>query len=162
MRSLFTPNGALMRLTADSTGFDKPALWITNDGTAGSATGLRLDGPRPEIEFYETDQTSPEGLFELRVNNDKFQIGTRKADDSGFEHPYTFLRAADGGNFGIGTDVPDEKLHVSGNIKMEDGNEGLGKVLTSDANGVGSWKIASSGADNDWTIDGTTLYSAAE
>lgn len=43
-------------------------------------------------------------------------------------------------NVGIGTSIPDSKLHVVGNIKMEDGNQGTGKVLMSDANGVGSWQ----------------------
>jgi len=42
-------------------------------------------------------------------------------------------------NIGIGTVAPDEALHVNGNIKIVDGNQGTGKVLTSDANGVGSW-----------------------
>jgi lysophospholipase L1-like esterase len=40
---------------------------------------------------------------------------------------------------GIGTDVPDTALHVVGSLKMVDGNEGAGKILTSDANGVASW-----------------------
>jgi hypothetical protein len=41
---------------------------------------------------------------------------------------------------GIGTLAPTEKLQVSGRIRMVDGNQGAGKVLTSDANGVGTWQ----------------------
>ncbi len=52
---------------------------------------------------------------------------------------------------GIGTTAPDEELHVVGNIKMVDGNQAAGKVLTSDANGVGTWQSAA-GGDNDWTF----------
>ena len=48
------------------------------------------------------------------------------------------------GNVGINTKTPTEKLHVEGSIKMVDGNESNGYVLTSDANGVGSW-VASAG-----------------
>ena len=44
------------------------------------------------------------------------------------------------GNFGFGTITPTEKLEVVGSIKMVDGNQALGKVITSDANGVGSWQ----------------------
>jgi len=44
------------------------------------------------------------------------------------------------GHIGIGTSTPDTTLHVVGNIKMVDGNEDAGKILTSDANGVGSWQ----------------------
>ena len=46
---------------------------------------------------------------------------------------------AEFGNVGIGTGAPTEKLEVVGSIKMNDGNQALGKVITSDANGVGSW-----------------------
>ncbi len=46
------------------------------------------------------------------------------------------------GNTGIGTATPDTTLHVVGNIKMEDGNQGVGKVLTSDGTGIGSWQDA--------------------
>lgn len=49
------------------------------------------------------------------------------------------------GNVGIGTTEPDAKLHVVGNIKIEDGNEGAGKVLMSDASGVGSWQAVAPG-----------------
>lgn len=40
---------------------------------------------------------------------------------------------------GIGTSTPDERLHVVGTVKIVDGTQGAGKVLTSDANGKGSW-----------------------
>ena len=46
------------------------------------------------------------------------------------------------GNVGIGTARPDKALQVNGNIKMVDGNQAAGKVLTSDANGTGSWQTA--------------------
>jgi len=50
------------------------------------------------------------------------------------------LRVQGDGKVGIATDSPDEELHIVGNIKMTDGNQADGKVLTSDANGVGSWE----------------------
>ena len=40
---------------------------------------------------------------------------------------------------GIGTSAPSEKLHVVGNIRIVDGNEANGRVLTSDANGKATW-----------------------
>ncbi len=48
-------------------------------------------------------------------------------------------------NVGIGTSTPSEKLEVNGTIKITDGTQGAGKVLTSDANGKGSWQTPSSG-----------------
>ena len=53
-----------------------------------------------------------------------------------------------GGNatkVGIGTSNPTEKLEVNGSIKITDGTQGAGKVLTSDANGKASWQDAPSG-----------------
>lgn len=44
-----------------------------------------------------------------------------------------------GGNIGIGTTNPIQKLEVIGSMKMVDGNQGAGKYLTSDANGLASW-----------------------
>lgn len=44
------------------------------------------------------------------------------------------------GNIGIGTKSPTAKLDVVGPIRMTDGNQAKGKVLVSDANGVGSWQ----------------------
>lgn len=47
-------------------------------------------------------------------------------------------------NIGVGTYKPDSKVHIVANgpnaIKIVDTNQGAGKVLTSDANGVGTWK----------------------
>ena len=44
------------------------------------------------------------------------------------------------GNVGIGTTNPTSKLHVNGSVKITDGTQGAGKVLTSDASGKGSWQ----------------------
>ncbi len=56
----------------------------------------------------------------------------------------TFL-ARDGAAFkvGIGTILPAAKLDVTGNVKIADGTQGLGKVLTSDANGLAAWQVPS-------------------
>ena len=43
-------------------------------------------------------------------------------------------------NVGIGTTTPAAKLDVIGSVKITDGTQGLGKVLTSDASGKGSWQ----------------------
>ena len=48
------------------------------------------------------------------------------------------------GNVGIGTMSPSVRLHISGPaggaIRITDGNQGAGRVLTSNANGVGTWQ----------------------
>ena len=51
------------------------------------------------------------------------------------------------GNIGAGTASPSTKLHVyatqSGAFRLQDGTQGSGYVLTSDANGVGTWEKTS-------------------
>jgi len=50
------------------------------------------------------------------------------------------LTITSNGNVGIGTRTPGAKLEVAGQIKITGGNPGAGKVLTSDASGLASWK----------------------
>ena len=47
------------------------------------------------------------------------------------------------GKTGIRTANPDATLHIAGNVKIADGTQGNGKVLTSDSNGKASWQSVS-------------------
>ena len=49
------------------------------------------------------------------------------------------------GFIGINTETPTERLHIAGSIRIVDGTEQNGYVLTCDANGVGSWQPSSGG-----------------
>ncbi|MFA6516909.1 MAG: tail fiber domain-containing protein [Bacteroidia bacterium] len=62
-------------------------------------------------------------------------------------------------NVGIGTTMPQERLHIVGKIKIVDGTEGLNKVLTSDANGVASWANAAAMANDsdNWNLNGNVI-----
>jgi trimeric autotransporter adhesin len=62
---------------------------------------------------------------------------------------------------GIGTTKPDAKLHIKdGFIKIEDGTEGLGKVLTSDAVGLAHWEALPNATSNNWALLGNAGTSA--
>lgn len=69
----------------------------------------------------------------------------------------TFFVGADNGNgyflgnLGLGVQAATAKLDVAGKVKIVDGTQGLGKVLTSDANGLASWQTPAGGG----TITGT-------
>ncbi|MES2773155.1 MAG: hypothetical protein V4722_03170 [Bacteroidota bacterium] len=51
-----------------------------------------------------------------------------------------YVTAISAQNVGIGNTDPKAKLDVTGNVRINDGTQGLGKVLTSDATGKGSWQ----------------------
>jgi hypothetical protein len=64
----------------------------------------------------------------------------------------------DEGNVGIGTINPSTRLHINngataGAIRITDGTQAAGKVLTSDANGVGSWVAPTAGDFSPADID---------
>ena len=64
-----------------------------------------------------------------------------------------------GGNvtIGNGSGSGDAKLHVIGNIKIQDGTQGNGKVLTSDANGLATWSTPTTGFSNPMTTIGDII-----
>jgi hypothetical protein len=65
------------------------------------------------------------------------------------------------GNVGIGTNVPSAKLDIAGNVKITDGTQGLGKILTSDANGLASWQSPlSSLSGSFWAMGGNSVNGA--
>ena len=57
---------------------------------------------------------------------------------------------------GIGTNAPDEKLHVTGSVKIVDGTQANNYVLTSDAAGRASWKAPAASA---WSLTGNSAVS---
>lgn len=60
---------------------------------------------------------------------------------------------------GIGTSSPSSKLDIAGNVKIVDGTQGAGKVLTSDANGLASWAVPA--LSSGWGLTGNAGTSFA-
>ena len=125
--------------------------------TRKAVIAMDMDGDDSYLEYGHVDATQTYTQFRLRDNNtgDRFRIyvdnwTSPSADD---RIPLDVrgdkvLLSQDGGNVGIGTVSPTHRLHVEGSIKIVDGTQGLDKVLTSDADGVGSWQTISVGDTN--------------
>ncbi len=89
---------------------------------------------------------NPQGIFNIDAGKDNPTSGSAHTAQQQL-NDFTVLV---NGNTGIGTINPTQKLEIqtSGTaaapitgFKLVDGNQGDAKVLTSDANGVGTWKL---------------------
>jgi len=90
-------------------------------GTNASATGEN------SIAIGDNSSASAQNATALGHNANATQANT------------VILGDVNNTNVGIGTSTPSEKLEINGSIKIVDGNQGTGKVLTSDANGKATW-----------------------
>ena len=121
-------------------GTTSPSAKLDLESDQSLADGLdlnntALDGD-PRIKF----QLSGSSIFTLGVDDadgDKLKLGVTELENN------TRLTVDSTGNIGIGTTSPAAKLDVAGNVKIADGTQGSGKVLTSNANGVASWQSGS-------------------
>jgi len=128
--SMASPTGSdnLVLIEQTDISWNRPLLRINTTGTGGGATNIRLDGPAPQIEFVETDQTAPAGKYELQVNGDIFRIAGRVSADNSFEDAFKFNRLGNSnagafqqlgtgssyftGSLGIGQTTPTAILHL--------------------------------------------------
>ncbi|MCF8277326.1 MAG: hypothetical protein K9J17_11380 [Flavobacteriales bacterium] len=106
------------------------------DNTSTAATFLNLvrSGSSGRI-YLGSGATSPNMVIQAQTASGDIVLETVSGES---------MRVADGGNVGIGNALPQEKLHITGKIRMADGTQGTGKVLVSDANGSASWTDAAS------------------
>ncbi|MEP6674270.1 MAG: hypothetical protein ABJA78_03920 [Ferruginibacter sp.] len=123
-------------------------------------------GPKLAMDWRYNDITSGIGyyanpavqgsnmIFYSSFNEDNFIFGRGDPFYGGSYYFTEWMRLQNNGNLGIGTAAPDAKLHVAGSIKMVDGNQAAGKVLTSDANGLASWQPDGTGY---WSLSGNNI-----
>jgi len=100
---------------------------FSNSGEAGTA-----DRTLGNIDSFDLGFLT-NNLTRLHIQNDG-NVGIGTSD------PGTAKLAVMGGNVGIGTTTPGAKLDIAGNIKITDGTQASGRVLTSDADGLATWE----------------------
>ncbi|MEO6252878.1 MAG: hypothetical protein ABIO79_06215 [Ferruginibacter sp.] len=110
------------------------------DGNYYTANGYSQGNSRAASIFFRADTLVDSG------NPGSIYFATAKY---GQTIPTTNLVIKHNGNVGIGTPVPDRKLDVRGGVKIVDGTQGAGKLLTSDAAGNASWQLPSGGGGSE-------------
>ena len=108
---------------------------------ANGNVGINTTTPGSTLEVRESFNGDPT----LTVAGRNISLGDLGGGAGGF----VFVDGDGSGNVGISTLTPTAKLHVAGTVKIVDGTQGAGKVLTSNASGLASWT----------TPSGTTLIS---
>jgi len=83
----------------------------------------------------------------------QFKVGTNTTGTYGDGQTLTTVATMRGnGNMGIGTTSPSTTLHVNsttaGALRLTDGTEGAGKILTSNGTGVATWTDAAAASQN--------------
>ncbi|SEW48379.1 hypothetical protein SAMN05421841_3822, partial [Chryseobacterium wanjuense] len=101
----------------------------------------------------------------------RFNVGNNATGTYGDEQTLTTVATMmPNGNMGIGTNAPSTKLHINsatnGAVRIADGTQGNNKVLTSDANGVATWRDLPATTDtsiyaNNGTLTGNRTVSQA-
>lgn len=104
---------------------------LIGTGTGSDNQDLTLSGNILSL----TNDVTPVDLSVIK-DHDWYEVGGTIQADAITDNIFT------SGNVGIGTGVSPltEKLEVVGSVKIADGTEGAGKVLTSDAAGKANWQ----------------------
>ena len=110
---------------------------VTDAGGYGASL-LITDNVIPRIYFEAAAQGTDQKMMGLTLLNQVLSIGTLNDNASAWQKQYIFS-ANRSGYVGVNTGTPDTNFVVVGAIKMVDGNQGTGKIMLSDANGVAKW-----------------------
>lgn len=135
---------------------------FTYDGTdltLSSGGNLVMPSSDSEIEFngslgpHGLSFVSGEAVFYYRTGPNNMVIEDASTNP-------IFTADIDDREVGIGTDTPEDELHVVGSIRMVDGSQTAGYLPVSDANGTMTWTdptTITTADDGDWTVSGSDI-----
>jgi N-acetylneuraminic acid mutarotase len=136
---------------------------VSSAGNLGIGTGtpqrkLHIRGSAPVIRLEDTNL--PNSFWELQQSAFVLDTFGFLRYENGAAVPTKSFVMSSGGNFGIGTGTPSQKLEVAGNVKISGAGNALtfpdGSVMSSAAMGVGGGTITGVTAGAGLTGGGTT------
>ena len=123
--------------------------WVETSNLFSNGTNVGIGTTTPTSQLDIVDPTTSRSRYRYGTETAGLTIGNWANEAYVYNELNTDLvfgtnsavrvRIKNDGNVGIGTDTPGAKLDVAGTIKITDGSQGAGKVLTSDANGLATW-----------------------
>ncbi len=145
--------GPAVRLSGNST--DLITLGVSDVGIQGMSIGTRGFseasypgyGKQGDGFIYSSAEQNGLNIISQDGTNKEDYIRFYSGKDANGTTPDIHIQGSGTtkGNVGINTIIPSEKLHVEGSVRIVDGTEQNGYVLTSDADGVGTWQYNSTG-----------------
>ncbi len=126
----------------DNTAVGQVALRRTT-GSRNVGVGFGAGGLISDPAFNVTGSNNVFIGTRARPSDDNFINATAIGYQAVVGGSNKFVLGGTGANavdVGIGTILPDATLHVVGDVKIVDGNQGSNKVLTSDAAGLATWQ----------------------
>jgi hypothetical protein len=149
-----TGNADILVRTLDSTG--AASLRLRN--SAGAELGINKFGPNATGNFMGIPRANMAAVNNFTTGPFVFNSGSDIVFGNTVgptQIPRMFVSGATG-NVGIGTLTPSAKLEVAGQLKITGGNPAVGKILTSDSNGLASWQTSIT--DSQWASNGTHIF----
>jgi len=128
----------------------KARLHVREEGTVGVDEIARFGSYNSDLpSVIIGSESSAPGLGYLSLY--RAEVSLPKVRITASDTVSTYFNS---GNVGIGTTNPTEALDINGQVRIRGGSPAEGNVLTSDANGVGTWQATGGG-----NVDRVILFS---
>ncbi|MBL4755420.1 MAG: tail fiber domain-containing protein, partial [Flavobacteriales bacterium] len=134
-----------------------PSTVFSDSSSYADTAGYAYEAEVSDSAFFSDEADTANYAFDAETADTAQFAWNAYWQESGSDIHY------DTGSVGIGVTTPVAKLDIAGDIKITDGTEGAGKVLTSNAIGLASWQTPiSSPIDSALYADSAGFADSAE